>query len=675
MQKTHDDIDVNQPQGMIDEYESHASKVKNKKSKLHKLTDYGAKLHKYRARSVYENFAAAYSTSSFRSLTNPRMNNLNAGYSGHPSDRKHLKQEYVEPILLHPHKDKKRREQIKRNKNDHFKESYEQKPSKVRKHKHHSRELDQDFIADIIRRQYKPVKMFGRKESDLSQFSAPVCRDQEFSIRDDIQEGTELCSCCYDGTKHKLRNYDLNEMRSICDTRLYSSKKHTRGKHRRMHVDVYNNSDLYDLVPVKEKSSPKTRRKFTEDNRIPYEYYREVPPSPRTLRPRLNLKAQYNTEFEDYMAHVKHSYRRGSPHKSRRHRERPETIESDITSEPLPTRVIEQPRKTHKDMKCQVEEQHPCQHENATMSSLQYPPYVSEQTNVTGDTIFNKTHDTEIPVDKTDKALCEIKDILQSFLHEIKKETIASQCDKSDITSKTGDNGINVIRENSAKINGQGMPNSRHSFNNYSGGQCNVPPYMAPFPNPCCYPIMPVCPMNCPMSMQNGFMMPSPSYTCTNCVNAAKEPVHNEHCCNKNTNATGTCHTETCHTETCHTETEELIKEIYKFVAQGPVRKKDYASSSDRRQPKKHDAKMLTSRSVGESSKLSKHDAKVGTPPLKCYSKSCEAIGSRVITDPYYSGTNASFSDTLLEKLSLEVTQSTSETEMETTTTEDKVVS
>ncbi|XP_022820239.1 uncharacterized protein LOC111352116 [Spodoptera litura] len=649
-----DAIDAKQTQGLLDEYGRHITKVKNKKNKLNRSNDHSAKLHKYKARSVYDNIASANSTSSFRSLAEPRMvRSSSPGYSGPHKDRNYLP-EYAEPAPSRTHKDKKYRELMKRNKIELQKEYYEPRPLKARKHKHQNRELDQDFIADIIRRQYKPMKMFDRRQSDLSQISAPICRDQEFpSIREDIQEGTELCSCCYDVTKHKTKYSDLSEMRSICDTRLYSSKKQARGKRRRVPMEVYDNSDLYDLIPVKEKCSPKTRRKFVEDTMIPYEYYREVPPSPRTLRPKLNLKAQYNTEFEDYMTHMKHAAKKGSPHKQRRRRERLE-VESDITSVADPQLTKRQLLKTHKNMTCQVENDDLCQRDNATAVSLQYPTYTNDQANATIETAFNKTDEIEMPVDKTDKALCEIKDILQNFLHEIKKETTPSQCDKSEISSKDENCENNNINENSTKITGSRMPNSRHSIN-YSVG-CNQSPYMTPFQNPCCYPMMQMCPMNCPISMQSGFMIPSQSYTCTNCVNASKEPVHSEHCCNKNVTTTGTCHT-----ETCHTETEELIKEIYKFVAQSPNRKKE----TDWNEAGHVGTKILTSRSVGESSKISKHDAKVGTAPLKCYSKSCEAIGSRNGSEEYNSETNPTYSDTVLEKFSLEVTQSTIDSEME----------
>ncbi|KAJ8725353.1 hypothetical protein PYW08_003536 [Mythimna loreyi] len=664
--KTQDEIDTTN--GMNDDNGEHVFKVNTKKSKLHRLSDYGAKLQKYRTRSVYENFASANSSSSFRSLINPRLHHSSPTYTDQINEMKYLKQDHAEPVLPQYRKEKKHKERAKRSKNDVPKESYEQKPNKLRKQKYYNRELDQDFIADIIRRQYRPVKMFARKQSDLSQISAPVCRDQEYSIREDLQEGTELCSCCYDEHKHRKRYGDLSEMRSICDTRLYSSKKHTRGKHRRGHK--FNDSDIYDFIPVKEKSSPKTRRKFSEVDVLPFEYYKEVPPSPRTLRPRLNLKTQYNSEYEDYIGHVKQTCKNGSPYRQRRQRERIPT-DSDVTSVQVPNYIKEQPRKIRKHMTIQSEKRGPRQKDNATMSSFQYVPYANDQVNVTVDAAPNKTEEArknEKSEDKTDKALCEIKDILQSFLHEIKKETIGSQCDKYDVYSKSGDNGIHIANEQNTKMNNSSvMPNSRrNSINNFGVG-CNASPYMPSFQNPCCYPVMPVCPMNYPMTMQNGYMMPSPSYTCANCVNVTKESVHNESCCNKNT-------TTSCRAETSHTETENLIKEIYKFVAQGPVKKKNYERNFDKYEARKAEAKLLTSRSVGESSRFtnSKHDVKVGTPPLKCYSKSCEAIGSRMGSEPYISATNPSYSDTILEKLSLQVTQSTSETELETTTTEDK---
>ncbi|CAB3252082.1 unnamed protein product [Arctia plantaginis] len=640
------------------DYSGHVTKVKNKKSKIHHNTNTNSKLHKHKARSVYDSMTA-HSTSSFHSLANNRVNDINTDYPDNSYDKKRFKKEnFIEPIP-HP-KDKKYKEFIKKNRGDQYKVSYEETPAKFRKQKRNSRELDPDFIADIIRKQYKPVKMFGRKESDFSQFSAPVCRDQEFSIRENIQEGSELCSCLYPeiGRRQKrMKRQDLNGMRSVCDTRLYSSNRHTRHKHRRMHADVYSNSDMYDLVPVKERSSPKTRKKFIDENIFPYEYYREVPPSPRTLRPRLNLQAQYYTELEDYMAHNKQKHRRRFPRNQKVYPEYQEHFEVDTASEFVPERNIAQAPNQQKliNVNIPIEDKHlqnQSPQETGTPNNLQHSQYINEQTSTAVDSSLNKTQETDINVDKTDKALCEIKDILQSFLHEIKKETVASQCDKSDFTYKTQDNENNIKQEPNTKINSH-IQNSG-SYNNYVSGQVGMPPYISPFAtNPYCYPVMPMCPLNYPMQLQNGgYLMPSQSYTCSNCVAVPKESV-SVHCCNKNTEPTG------------NTETDELIKEIYKFVAQGPVGKHGQDYTNDRkRDDSQAEDKILTSRSVGGSFKNYQHDVKVGTQPLKCYSKSCEAIGTRMVSDTYYSGTNASYSDTLLEKLSLEA-GTTSETELD----------
>lgn len=650
----------------LDNYNDHVTKVKNKKSKINHNTNTSSKLHKHKTKSIYNGMMTAHSTSSFHSLANNCGNDFDTDYPDYSYIQKYLQKEnFMEAIPL-PSKGKKYKEFLKKNMGDHYKVSYEEKPAKYRKNKRSTRELDPDFIADIIRKQYKPVKMFGRKESDFSQFSAPVCRDHEFSIKENIQEGSELCSCLYPEIgrhQKRMKRQDLNGMRSVCDTRLYSSNRHTRHKHRRMHADPYSNSDMYDMVPVKERSSPKTRQKFIDENMLPYEYYREVPPSPRTLRPRLNLRAQYYTELEDYMAHNKQKHRRRFARNQKVYPEYPEHSEDDTIPE---KNTAQEPNQRHLiNVNIPIAEKHLQDHpsqQTGNLNNLQYSQYVNEQTSTAVDSSLNKTQETtDINVDKTDRALCEIKDILQSFLHEIKKETVASQCDKSDFTYKTQDNESNIKQEPSTKINSH-MQNSSN-YNNYAAAQVGMPPYVSPFAtSPCCYPMMPMCPINYPMQLQNGgYLMPSQSYTCSNCVAVPKESV-SVHCCNKNTEPTA------------NTETDELIKEIYKFVAQGPVGKQGQDNINGRnRDVNQADGKILTSRSVGGSFKNCQHDAKVGTQPLKCYSKSCEAIGTRMVSNTYYSGTNASYSDTLLEKLSLEAS-TTSETELDMESTEQNKV-
>ncbi|XP_028158309.1 uncharacterized protein LOC114351336 [Ostrinia furnacalis] len=625
-------------------------KIKKKKSKLdnrlNTKDDSNPNLRKRKTRSVYENFVSSYSTS-YHSLIDPRSGQRKNSRDAERCYEEDYVEEYVQPVpvetKVRKHKDSIRRNNPDRAYYDHHEGRHRNKPKR-----NATRDLDQEFIADIIKRQYRPMKMFGHRESEISQFSAPVCRDQEFSLRENIQEGSELCSCCIDG--HKKSRYEneheLNDMHSICDTRLYSSKRNTRHRHNRKHTDIYNDSTQYDIVPVKEKSSPKSRRKFTAESMTPYGYYKEVPPSPRTQRPRLNLKAQYFDEFEDYIL-----YKKQRNCSLKRSKKNPDQSDHYVTNES--SEVVD----THKGkQKCKSSKNHPndnhIQQDAGTMSSLQSPIYNTEAINMTNDSAFNKTQETDSSTDKTDKALSEIKDILQCFLQEIKKETTVSQCDNSDIT-KTGDKCLNEFRQDSAKLNATMMPNSGHSVNNYSMPQCSIPsPFMPPFASPCCYPVLPVCPMNC---VQNGYIMPSPSYTCASCTNNAKEDDFPKNSQSPKESANNIK----------NNETDELIKEIYKFVTQSPTssRRKDIREKSGIEPAKTNDTKMLTSRSVGGSSKLSKHDAQVETRKIKCYSKSCEAIGSRFLSDTSYSRTNPSYSDTILERLSLEATATGSESE------------
>ncbi|CAF4843254.1 unnamed protein product [Pieris macdunnoughi] len=490
---------------------------------------------------------------------------------------------------------------------------------KTRKKSHHYSNVDKDFIADIIRKQYKPVKLFGRRLSDFSQFSAPVCRDQEFTIRDDVMEGSELCSCCFDGhrkVRHRhCERYNLSDMRSICDARLYGSKQ--QRKYKQSHITNYNDSNLYDLVPVKEKSSPKSRRKFIEENNKRHERFREVLPSPRTNRPRLNLTAQRYAYDDMILPSV--------PHRSLRKKPPLEMIDdySDLSQ----YREMRQDQGPKKPLV------------GGTMSSLQYSNIEPEHVNINNETMHTQV--TSSTVDKTDKALCEIKDILQSFLQEIKRDSIHSH---SEMSSKS-------IKQSQTQVNNQSNSNTtpknnQSSFIHNSSAQYPAPPIVPSF-NPCCYPILPICPIN---YSPNSFMVPSPSYTCATCTHNCQENISYDNNVIKTS------------APSCHHETQELIKEIYKCVKNGNSPRARRGSNENIRQMK-GEKKILTSRSVG-SSKASKHDAMVETPKMKCYSKSCEAIGSRMTSDSCYS-TNATLSDTVIEKLNLQTSGSSSETEMD----------
>lgn len=610
--------------------------------------------------SKYKKLEPVYSTSSFRSLIESGNKNYSKpGYTSHPYEKKHMRKDYLEPIISKEHMD---REALKKILGSHERE-FTNKP-KTKRTKRVRSEIDQDFIADIIKKQYKPVKLFGRRDSDFSQFSAPVCRDQEFTMRDQIQEGVELCSCCFDNCRrrrnHYVRHSDLSDMRSICDTRLYSSKKSRRHNLEREYDD-YNNSAYYDVVPVKEKSSPKARRKFAEDNMIAYQCCKEVPPSPRSNRPRLNLKVQHYADYEEGTYNVRHQSRRNSPAHDIRKKVTNE-VESDVSYESYPQR-------SHPEVLNSAKSQKPVLiHEGVeTMSNLQYPHFASDQSNMPHNDITMNTQVTDSSANKTDKTLGEIKDILRTFLLEIKKESTCSG--RTDGSSKI-ENEQCTDQQGNVKTNSNIVTNNGHSFNNHIVGQCGVPPFMPAFPNPCCYPILPVCPMNC---VQNGYIVPTPSYTCNVCAKVSRE-----HTCQDKDSLNKIKPTEDNKT---NNETQELIKEIYKFVSQKPnsPRKRNHDDNENLSARSKNerlfDQKLVANRysHVSESRRTSKHDVNVGTPHLKYYSKSCEAIGSRIASDTHT--TNASYSDTILEKLSLEATHSSTEIDSTADAAEEKVIS
>ncbi|XP_026750248.2 uncharacterized protein LOC113510901 [Galleria mellonella] len=637
----------------------HKSKPKNNKSKITNKTNVikecQLNMLQQKTRSVYENVASAYSTSSYHSLIEPKFERyLYNEHQNKKYNRKYGRQREASESVIHdvPKKIKEHIRRIKPERPTYI--SGDIIHEKRQRDKHIANEVDQDFIADIIRKQYKPTRIFDKRESDITQFSAPVCRDQEFHVQENILEGSKLCSCCCDDYKRAkyVHENEFSDMRSICDTRLYSSKRNTRHKSHRRHTNNYNYNDsrFYDLIPVKENSSPKSKRKFSENINIPYhQYYKEVPPSPRTHRPQLNLKAQYFMEVDDEASYIKRKNRR----RRQDYGDTPDRLDSNRSLAVINIQKQQNKHQIQQGNDAMNSLQTPTSNDAQGNGSLQTPISNNEQNNcITNGISLNKTQETDLSADKTDKALCEIKDVLQTFLQEIKKETI-SQCGKSEISNKSEEKVLSDF-QNRSKINGSN--NSQIGINNYSMPPCSLPPALPFVPaftstNPCCYPLLPICPMNC---IQSSYIMPSPSYTCANCAHN-KEEVHEN-----NQNTTNNTF------NTTNNETDHLIKEIYNFVMQNPEnnRKKDDNDRSGKSLKENTTAKILTSRSDSGSSKVSKHDVKIGTPKIKCYSKSCEAIVSPHL-DTYFQR-NPSYSDTILEKLSLEATATeiASETEL-----------
>ncbi|XP_014368692.2 uncharacterized protein LOC106718980 [Papilio machaon] len=549
-------------------------------------------------------------------------------------DKRRAKLNYTNPIILkdsHKYKEDDRKNNI-----EYLVRKYEER-MKRKKYKQPKKEIDKDFIEDIIRRQYKPVNLFSKRESGWSQLSAPLCRDEEFSVEEDIQEGSELCSCCYDkpGFRNGMRCApSYSDVRSICDTKLYSSKRYPRNRQSKKHQEYYNDS-LYDMIPVKEKSSPKSRKKFAEYNMIPYEHYKEVPPSPTSQRPRLNLTAQRHDRCDDYGLRAARPHTRPSVHKAK-----VQKVDKNIQNDDL-TDFIH--LRNEKDFSQASTKQGTRSFESDDELNTSVPCHSVDHTRPNGSVhnlSINKTQETGVAVDNTDKALYEIKDILQNFLEEMKKETMHS--DKSETSEKS----LTKSKHEEEKTNASVLPNTSEMSHN----TINPPkPYIPTFPNSCCYPMVPICPIGC---VQNGFVIPAQSHTCSVCTNHLKESSA------LSKDATFSGDTRETRDKGPHDETQQLIKEIYNFVKQAPQPKTNAEyrevsiDNTNVTEKTPHLSKLLTSRSAGNSSKPSAHDAKVGTSQMKCYSKSCEAFGSKGTEDSVYS--NTSYSDTILEKLSLE---------------------
>ncbi|XP_063359827.1 uncharacterized protein LOC134649046 [Cydia amplana] len=592
----------------------------------------GSRLRKRGAPIILENSISGFD--SYDSLTTPLQKNPcptyrepipqnSAGYS--------RQQEYARDVQPDVVKIKRRRDKSKRHKS---KSPHTQERRKRKKNEPLVNE-EQQFIADIINRQYKPLSFFGRIASDISQISTPVCRDHRYSAREMVIPDSEVSSFSRGpagGGRHGSAA-DVRDMRSLCDTRLCSAPWPARQRRRR--AENYNDSNLYDVVPVKEKTSPKSRRKFIEDNLI----MNEVPPSPRTHRPRLILKTQNYSEYEDYEQPENQIRKRRSPSR-RPEYEYMQTFRHDLSTEESPRTTNEMSRKfarrpnntvrLHDDM-------------GTTMSSQQY---ITSQDNTANNTLNNsKTHDRDDTVvdDKTDKALCEIKGILQSFLQELKKDSSTSQCDRVSGSDKNSGKQLDGTLRGSDNETSNAMKNSAGSSLNCGLGQgCTpamAPPFMPGFANPCCYPQM------IPMYGAHGipYLVASPSCVCANvtCGHSHPRPQTDTRDAQCRTCSKVNCTEAEATKSNC--ETDVLIREIYNYVARNPTICKESKSSQDQGQSPKRKP------SVGKSMHALHQDANVGTPPLRCYSKSCEAIASRQHFDTYYA-TYPSYSDSLLEE-------------------------
>lgn len=577
--------------------------------------------------TTYENRVNAYSTTSVEVANSKRNHKVRRSYQ-RPSRRDCVIHEATHNSL---ETENKLRDNKKQRTESPLKRFNLDRPKEKSKANLAENALDRDFIDDLIRRQYSPVRMFGRKSSEISQFTEPVCRDRIPPQRKNNNlrmQGDPDISSYYQEIQNRpqhVQNNGLNNKRSVCDARLYGNNRRSRSK-RPKNFDAYD-SKYYDIIPVKEKASPKSRRKFAEDNLFAQNrnsyydnrfeqdrglYYVEVPPSPRSNRPRLNLTANYYDQYDDNLMRIPPVKKARSPVRVRK---RFVPVETDPTSDTQDQEVINQVRAR------------PVYSKQCVQEDLEEPPHemyhrysdVQDNFNI-NDTLFNKSQEA-CASDKTDKALCEIKDLLQNFLTEIKNTAIS----KSDHCN---------LKNESIQACEQMLPPTAAGFQNFNPMQGNVSsqipgPFLPPISNPC-YPLLPMCPIN----MQPGYVMPTPSFTCTACMNNCT------HCPTHKTSGN------TPSKE--NNEIDDLIKEIHKLVA-NKDQKSEFRSNMEDFNARTNGLNGF-SQSAGGSFQVQQQDAQVGTNKMRCYSKSCEAIGSKMVVEGYPS---TSYSDTVLERLSL----------------------
>ncbi|CAG9095434.1 unnamed protein product [Plutella xylostella] len=418
-------------------------------------------------------------------------------------------------------------------------ERYEEEP---RRHRKGSSILDHDFIDDIIKRQYQHVTMFNSQGTVMSQISAPVCRDRDLALQESILEAHDLCSCMFD------RESPRGDRRSVCDTRLYSThKKKHRSKHCRKdkkHEDKYNDMSL-DLVPVKEKSSPKPRRKIDMDSTA------EVPPSPRTNRPRLNLQAHYRDDDDNDVTPS------DSP--------RTEQCRRDQF-------LADQYEHNLREMELRKSYKSPERYQNEYLPTHDLHSFVDQSQNVQIEQMDTQANfvTPRDPNDHTGEALTEIKDILQTFLNEIKKDAQAYLADTQspEVVKDHNLEGnteppkvietvpvlvpsppVTAAPAPFPAVSSQGPSTSFQQF----AFNKNSPYQMTPPFSPACFPMM------CPPAP---YLMPGSGYTFP-CVTSLHRTQSRQD--NKTERASDSSKEKI---ET--TNTDELLKQIYKIVAQNP---------------------------------------------------------------------------------------------------------
>ncbi|XP_004921569.2 uncharacterized protein LOC101735536 [Bombyx mori] len=382
--------------------------------------------------------------------------------------------------------------------------------------------LGHHYLSEVIKKQYQPVPVKDYM-SDGSKYTSPICRD-EYLSPDSCPYETDICSC-FQGMFYNVDNYLLdNDMEPTQLKVNYSN--------------IYNDSSLYDVIPVKEKQFN------TFANNSPKEKKSEIVMKcwPETVRVKphpQHVIVNYHTEARCKENHINTRSRRSNNLIRQRHkrnkkqfREQKTGMSSNSYSVDLSqvyTKIIP---KTKNAQTSGIIKQPLLQHSkclNAPINNVQ--PQVLTK-------IIGQENKTQV-------TLGQIKNILQTVLTEVRESTMKNveEKTKKDATVQKGSSQSNM-REGSSLLN---------SFT-YS------PFNMSPYPptcsrqmasNLCCYP------GHSPMHNYPLIIQTPGRHLCSSCFK-------NSHY--KPTGKTMPTNSDKLK-EQRYKETDKLIREIYKSVA------------------------------------------------------------------------------------------------------------
>lgn len=406
------------------------------------------------------------------------------------------------------------------------------------------------YLADVIRRQYKPDRMVA--ELSESHFSSPVCRDLKQPGDDPAACESDICSCCHG----QFHNIDKKISGPAYDM-FFNIPTHAKNDN-----SVYYDSSMYDVVPVKEQP-------------IDLKDEEETYPRPE---PKLQLECQIypekyhnNSRYQPYVV----NYHTTSPVrvKTRAAHKRKLPVKTPCRREYIgrtPKRRLDQRARLESSDVCSVDcgdiYMRPYYPRHVTQKPV--PPPVKTVIQKNAECLTISVNNTECqtastksvqleppPPDenKTEITLNQIKSILQSVLTEVKTKSIIKNTAESMRDA--------VVQKGVSQSNMQACSSLLNSFT-YS--PYNINPYMASYSRQINQPVYPTsacapnkCLQNYPLFIQ------TTGRQCGCCFRNMPNPPRSSYTRHAATTATNT----ECLEEPRSKETEKLIKEIYKSIA------------------------------------------------------------------------------------------------------------